>query len=90
MGEGKRMKITLTAEELQKLRAEIQDEDGESILDAYEPEPAFTMEFEYTLGGVDVLAAAYLAFDEGLDGWYLTDRIEDAARLAELIRAYLA
>ena len=84
------MKIALTAEELQKLRAEVQDEDGESILDVYEPEPAFTMEFEYSSDGVNVLAAAYLAYDEGLDGWYLTDRIEDAARVAELIRAYLA
>ena len=84
------MKITLTAEELQKLRTEIQDEDGENILDAYEPEPAFTMEFEYTKDGVDVLAAAYLAYDEGMDGWYLADRIEDAAKIRELIRAYLA
>jgi hypothetical protein len=82
------MKIALTAEELQKLRAEIQEEDGENILDVYEPEPAFTMEFEYTKDGVDVLAAAYLAYDEGLDGWYLADRIEDEAKLSELIRAY--
>ena len=33
-------------------------------------EPAFTMEFEYIKGGVDVLAAAYLAYDQPMDGWY--------------------
>ncbi len=83
------MKILLTAEEIERLRAETEGEDGENILDAYEPEPAFTMEFEFAKDGVDVLAAAYLAYDEGLDGWYLADRIEDAAKLSELIRAYL-
>mgnify|MGYP001019040834 CR=1 FL=1 len=83
------MKIQLTDEELQKLRAETDAEEGENILDAYEPEPAFTMEYEFIKGGVDVLAAAFLAYDEPMDGWYLSDRIEDAAQMAELIRAYL-
>jgi len=83
------MKIHLTEEELQKLRAEAEGDEGETVLDAYEPEPAFTMEFEVVKGGVDVLAAAYLAYDEPMDGWYLADRIEDAAVLEALIRAYL-
>lgn len=84
------MKIHLTEAELLKLRAEARGEEGESVLDAYEPEPAFTMEFEYAKGGVDVLAAAYLAYDEPMDGWYLAERIEDAPALEALIRAYLA
>jgi hypothetical protein len=84
------MKIQLTEAELQKLREQAEGEGGETVLDAYEPEPAFTMEFEYVKGGVDVLAAAYLAFDEPMDGWYLADRIEDAAALEALIRAFLA
>lgn len=86
------MKIALTAEEIGRLRAEIAAEgpqDGECVLDAYEPEPPFTMEFEFTKDGVNVLAAAYLAYDEPLDGWYLSDRIEDADALARLIRAFL-
>jgi hypothetical protein len=83
------MKIQLTEEELLKLRAEVEGEEGDAVLDAYEPEPAFTMEFEYIKGGIDVLAAAYLAYDKPMDGWYLSDRIEDAALMAELIRAYL-
>lgn len=84
------MKIHLTEEELQKLRAQAEGEEGEIVLDAYEPEPAFTMEFEYMKGGVDVLAAAYLAYDEPMDGWYLADRIEDAPALEALIRSFLA
>ena len=84
------MKIHLSEEELKKLRAEAEGEDGETILDAYEPEPAFTMEFEFVKGGVDVLAAAYLAYDAPMDGWYLADRIEDAPALEALIRAFLA
>jgi hypothetical protein len=84
------MKIHLTEEELTKLRAASEGEEGENILDAYEPEPAFTMEFEYMKGGVDVLAAAYLLFDEPMDGWYLGERIEDATRMEALVRTFLA
>ena len=84
------MKIHLTEDELQKLRAEAEGDGGETILDAYEPEPAFTMEFDYIKDGIDVLAAAFLAYDQPMDGWYLADRIEDKAQLEALIRAYLA
>lgn len=84
------MKIALTGREIEKLRQETQGEEGEGVLDAYEPEPAFTMEFEFTKDGVDVLAAAYLAYDEPMDGWYLADRIEDPQRLAALLRAFLS
>ena len=38
---------------------------------------------------LDVLAAAHLAYDQPMDGWYLADRIEDAEALAKLVRAYL-
>ena len=84
------MKIYMTEEELQKLRAQAEGVEGDNVLDAYEPEPAFTMEFEYMKGGIDVLAAAYLAYDEPMDGWYLTDRLEDASALEALIRSFLA
>ena len=84
------MKIQLTEAEVQKLRTQAEGEEGDTVLDAYEPEPAFTMEFEYVKGGVDVLAAAYLAYDEPMDGWYLSDRIEDASQLEALIRSFLA
>ena len=84
------MKIQLTEQELVKLRAAAEGEEGENILDAYEPEPAFTMEYEYGKGGVDVLAAAYLLFDEPMDGWYLGERIEDASQMEALVRAFLA
>ena len=83
------MKIALTHEEMEKLRAEADGGEGECVLDAYEPEPAFTMEFEFTKDGIDALAAAYLAYDEPMDGWYLTDRIEDAEALEALLRAFL-
>lgn len=83
------MKIALTHEEMKRLRAETEGGEGECVLDAYEPEPAFTMEFEYTKDGIDVLAAAYLAYDQPMDGWYLSDRIEDSEALAKLIRAFL-
>jgi hypothetical protein len=84
------MKIALTEPEMEKLRMETQGAEGEAVLDAYEPEPAFTMEFEFAGDGIDVLAAAYMAYDEPMDGWYLTDRIEDSERLSALVRAYLA
>ena len=83
------MKIALTNEEMERLRAETEGGEGECVLDAYEPEPAFTMEFEYAKDGIDVLAAAYLAYDQSMDGWYLSDRIEDVEALAKLVRAFL-
>ena len=48
------------------------------------------MEFEFIKSGIDVLAAAHLAYDEPMDGWYLADRIEDPERIAALVKAYLA
>jgi len=83
------MKIALTHDEMERLREEVDGGEGECVLDAYEPEPAFTMEFEFTKDGIDVLAAAHLAYDQPMDGWYLADRIEDAEALAKLVRAFL-
>jgi hypothetical protein len=87
------MKIELTGAELSLLRGALAENggppEGDCVLDAYEPEPAFTMEFEFVQGGIDVLAAAYMAYDEPMDGWYLTERIEDAGLIARLVRSHI-
>jgi hypothetical protein len=86
------MKISLTADEIRRLQAELEGEspqNGEWVLDVYEPEPPFSMEFEFAQGGIDVLAAAYLCYDAPMDGWYLSDRIEDGGEMSRLIRAFL-
>lgn len=59
--------------------------DGEYILDLFEREPPLSLELILQSDGVDVTAAAVLAFDEELDGWYLNGRIEDAATLAGVL-----
>ena len=42
-----------------------------------------------TGAGVEVLAAAQMAYDQGMDGWYLTERIEDMQALARAMAPWL-
>lgn len=61
----------------------------EYACDLYELEPPVSMEIALTDDGIDVLAAAHMAYDEGMDGWYLTDRIEDMEALAQAMTPWL-
>lgn len=77
------MKISLTQEQRAALLEFLKEsEDVEALggeeytMDVYEVEPPMTLQIEMGKDWVDVLAAAVLQYDEGLDGWYLSERIE--------------
>ena len=54
---------------------------GEYVADLYDTDKPMTLDLLFTKDGVEVLAAAYLLYDEEQDGWYMGERIEDEARL---------
>lgn len=60
---------------------------GEYILDLYDREVPLSLELTLQSDGVEVTAAAEMAYDEALDGWYLSGRIEDAAALADVLES---
>lgn len=75
--------IELSEARLARLRAYLSaSEDAEALgpdeytVDLYELEPPISMQLVLTERGIDVLAAAELAHDEALDGWYMGTRIE--------------
>jgi hypothetical protein len=83
------MKIALTEPEMEKLRMETQGAEAKRCWTPTSRNPPSRWSLS-SPGGIDVLAAAYMAYDEPMDGLYLTDRIEDSERLSALVRAYLA
>lgn len=86
------MMIPLTGAQLDALKAYLDSSEdaealsgGEYVADIYELEPPVSLNLEFTKGGIDVLAAAELKYDEALDGWYLAERILDADALRRLL-----
>ncbi len=58
---------------------------GEYAVDLYDVSEPVSMDILIDEKGVDVLAALELKYDEAEDGWYLGEKIKDAARLAALL-----
>ena len=54
---------------------------GEYVADVYDIERPLTLNLALKKTGFEVLAAAYLKYDEEQDGWYMADRCEDAAEI---------
>lgn len=89
------MKITWDIHTVNALRQKLDAcEDAEAsglheyTLDLYGEEPALSFELMLLEGGVDILAAAELAFDEVLDGYYLSARRFDAQTLGEILKRW--
>ena len=77
------MKLKLTAEELNNLRAFLEKcEDAEKltekeyVVDLYDLEKPVSMDLVFIKSGVAVDGAAVLEYDEEMDGWYMGERIE--------------
>ncbi len=90
------MLLPLTSDQLAAFRAFLSSsEDAEPLggeeysCDLYELDPPVSLEIALTDAGVEVLAAAQMAYDEGMDGWYLTERIEDMQALARAMAPWL-
>lgn len=59
----------------------------EAVLDVYDSDPPFSVNFVFVNGGIGVDGAFELAYSEEEDGWYLGARIDDPARLRGLLEA---
>ncbi len=58
-------------------------------IDLYDSLSPSTLEIELEKEGVNVLAAVSLLYDEEMDGWYLGEKIDDAATVKDLVFAWL-
>ncbi len=88
-GDVKKMKIEAIAG-LEARLADSQDAEplgeGHWALDLYDAQPPLTLELEFGKQGLEVTAAAELRFSEELDGYYMAERVTDAAQVrAELL-----
>lgn len=63
--------------------------ESEYVVDFYDFEPPLSMELAFAQGGVEVLAAQRLSFDEELDGYYLSGPENDAALIARALETLL-
>lgn len=50
---------------------------GEYVADIYDTEKPLTLNLLLTKDGFEVLAAAYLLYDEEQDGWYMGEQTEN-------------
>ena len=86
------MKLKLNDEQIKDLRAFLEKfEDAEKltekefVVDLYDLDKPVSMDLVFIKSGVAVDGAAYLEYDEEMDGWYMGERIE----APELIAAAL-
>ena len=64
--------------------------DTEFIADLYDAPRPLTLDLIVDEQGVQVAAAAYLEFDEELDGWYMGERIFDAGEIRDALSQAMA
>ena len=60
--------------------------EGEYVADFYDAEKPMTINLRRGRNGFEVLAAAYLEYDSEQDGWYMGERIEDAAVIEAAVK----
>ena len=79
------MKIALTAQQLSALKSFLntfedaeQLSDNEYVVDLYDIEPPISIDLTIGKDSIRIEGAAELKFDTEMDGWYISDRIEDA------------
>ena len=87
------MKLTLTEGEIAALRGFLERfEDAERlsereyVVDLYDIARPVSLDLVFIRSGVAVDGAAELKFDEEQDGWYMGERLEDAAQVADALR----
>ena len=80
------MKIKLTEAEILHLNAFLDEcpdaerlSNREAVLDLYDIEKPISLNFVFVKGGIGVDGAAELLYSEAEDGYYMGERIEDAA-----------
>lgn len=88
------MKIKLTQENEEALRAFLEDcEDAEQlsareyVVDLYDIERPVSLDLVFVRGGVAVDGAAVLKYDEELKGWYMGERLDSPEQVLQALRA---
>jgi hypothetical protein len=83
------MKLKLNDEQIKNLRAFLEKfEDAEKltekefVVDLYDLDKPVSMDLVFIKSGVAVDGAAYLEYDEEMDGWYMGERIEEPEPIA--------
>lgn len=61
----------------------------EYTVDLYDAETPLSLDLQLGKQGVELLAALTLRYDEELDGWYLDQRVEDAALVERMLQSAL-
>lgn len=82
------MKLRLNDAEIQHLRAFLEKfedceklSEREYVVDLYDNEKPVSMNFVFVKGGIGIDGAAELLYSEPDDGFYIGQRIEDAAEV---------
>lgn len=57
--------------------------EGEYVVDLFDTDAPVTVNLKFEKGACQVLAAAYLLYDEAQDGWYMGERIEDGEEISK-------
>ena len=85
--------LKLTEKEIETLKKYLEDSedceklnDGEWVMDIYEPGPSVSIDLVFDKNGVRIDGAEYLSYDEELDGWYISGEIESGERLYEILK----
>lgn len=88
------MKIALTSQELAALKSFLdQFEDSEQlsnseyVVDLYDIEPPISIDLTIGKDFILIEGAAELKFDEEMDGWYISDRIEDPEAVRSALKS---
>lgn len=85
------MLIKISQEKLMRFLANNEDAEAltadEYVVDLYDIEPPLTLNLKVSKDGGEILAAAELLYDAEQDGWYMGERIEDAARVTAALMA---
>lgn len=86
------MRLHLTEAELARLGAFVDENEDcerlsnrEAVLDSYDTQPPFTLNFVFVKGGIGIDGAFELSYSEEEDGWYLGERIDDPERVRALL-----
>ena len=89
------MMIALTPHQLKAVLHTVEaSEDAEHLsgggfaCDIYEVDPPIALEFYPVDGGLDVVAAFVLNYDEAMDGYYLGEKLETEQAVLDAMRAW--
>ena len=59
----------------------------EYTVDQYDAETPLSIDLQFTKNGAEVLAALTMRYDDELDGWFLDQRVEDAALVERMLQS---